>query len=71
MANLLTDSKGRVFIDRDGVLFRSNDDDDSGDVDDVDRRSNDNSKVSLQLVQPHPTGNQWLTAKFAYLYLRV
>ena len=50
MANLLTDSKGRVFIDRDGVLFRSNDDDDSdGDVDEVDR-SNDDSKVSLQLV---------------------
>ena len=22
MGNLLTDSKGRVFIDRDGVLFR-------------------------------------------------
>ena len=63
MANLLTDSKGRVFIDRDGVLFRSNKDDDSddsddGDVDEVDR-SNDDSKVSLQLVQPHPTGNQW------------
>ena len=59
MANLLTDSKGRVFIDRDGVLFRSHDDDDSdGDVDEVDR-SNDDSKVSLQLVQPHPTGNQW------------
>lgn len=60
MANLLTDSKGRVFIDRDGVLFRSNDDDDSDDdVDEVDRRSNDDSKVSLQLVQPHATGNQW------------
>ena len=49
MANLLTDSKGRVFIDRDGVLFRSNNDDDSddsddGDVDEVDHPNVD-SKV--------------------------
>ena len=47
MANLLTDSKGRVFIDRDGVLFRSNNDDnsdDDGDVDEVDHPNVD-SKV--------------------------
>ena len=62
MANLLTDSKGRVFIDRDGVLFRSSDDDDSddGDVKNVDHPNDDYASiVSLQSVQLCPKGNLW------------
>ena len=62
MANLLTDSKGRVFIDRDGVLFRSSDDDDSddGDVKNVDHPNDDDASiVSLQSVQPCLKGNLW------------
>ena len=59
MANLLTDSKGRVFIDRDGVLFRSSDDDDSddGDVDEVDCSNDDNVRSHCSQCSPARKGN--------------